>query len=109
MQQKICDLEELAEFSCKEFQLELVNGTEEAFFVYVNKHCYAYVNQCPHTGVSLNWQPGEFLSMDQAFIQCSMHGALFELVTGECIRGPCLGQCLKPVALKIHDGAVFLA
>lgn len=109
MRQKICELAELTEFSCKEFRLNLPTGEEDAFFVYVNKRCYAYLNHCPHTGASLNWQDEVFLSFDHAYIQCSLHGALFEMDTGTCIYGPCLGQNLKPVEVLIDNGAVYLA
>jgi nitrite reductase/ring-hydroxylating ferredoxin subunit len=109
VRQKICDLEDLTEFSCKEFRLNLSTGQEDAFFVYVNKCCYAYLNHCPHTGASLNWQDEVFLSFDHAFIQCSLHGALFEIASGKCVRGPCLGQNLKPLEVLIDNGAVYIA
>ena len=107
MQEKICELSELTEFDCKEFRLNLPTGEEDAFLVYVNNRCYAYLNHCPHTGASLNWQDEVFLSFDQAFIQCSLHGAMFEIGSGKCIRGPCLGQHLKPVELIIDNGVVY--
>jgi nitrite reductase/ring-hydroxylating ferredoxin subunit len=100
---------ELAEFSCKEFKLTQATGEEDAFLVYVKERCYAYLNHCPHTGASLNWQDEVFLSFDNAFIQCSLHGALFEMDSGKCVRGPCLGQGLKPVDLLIENGVVYLA
>lgn len=109
MNQKICDLTDLSEHSSKEFTMTSAVGLQDAFLVYVNKCCYAYINHCPHTGVNLNWQPDVFLSVDSEYIQCSMHGAIFEITNGRCLRGPCQGQNLTPVELMIKDDAVYLA
>ena len=109
MKQKICDLGELSELAAKEFTLEPCSGMKDAFLIYVNQKYYAYLNQCPHTGVNLNWQPEQFFSVDGGYLQCSMHGALFETTTGKCILGPCRGQNLKPVEITIEGGAIYLA
>ena len=51
----------------------------------------AYVNHCPHAGYPLNWNPDQFLAPELAVIRCVMHGALFEIETGDCFAGPCAG------------------
>ncbi|WP_286221755.1 Rieske (2Fe-2S) protein [Marinobacter apostichopi] len=66
----------------------------------------AYVNQCPHLGIELNWMPGKFMDADNLFIQCSTHGALFKPGTGECIAGPCQGDALTALDLRIESGAI---
>ena len=49
---------------------------------------YFYINRCPHRGVALEWQPGQFLDDSASLIRCATHGALFLIETGECIAGP---------------------
>jgi nitrite reductase/ring-hydroxylating ferredoxin subunit len=44
--------------------------------------------------------------MDNMFIQCSTHDALFEVDSGTCVAGPCIGDALQPVELVIEDDAV---
>ncbi|AHI29056.1 Rieske (2Fe-2S) protein [Marinobacter similis] len=66
----------------------------------------AYVNQCPHLGIELNWMPGKFMDADNLFIQCSTHGALFKPGTGECIAGPCQGDALAALDLRIEGGTI---
>ncbi len=107
MRQKICDLSELAELSGKEFSVEKNEQNQDAFLIYFKQHCYAYENSCPHTGVNLNWQAEQFFSFDGLFLQCSLHGALFEPESGVCVRGPCVGSKLKAVNIEIDDGIVF--
>ena len=108
MKQKICNLDALEELSCKEFIVKNTTHEKDAFLLYFNKRCYAYENSCPHTGVSLNWQEEQFFSVDGLFIQCSLHGALFEPEKGTCIRGPCRGESLKEIKVIIDDGIVYL-
>ncbi len=58
---------------------------------------YAYQNLCPHLQVELEFLENQFLDRDQEFIECSTHGALFMVESGECISGPCQGQSLEKV------------
>ena len=68
----------------------------------------AYRNRCPHTGAPLEWLPDQFLDLDNSFIQCAIHGALFRPEDGYCLRGPCVGQSLEPLALEVVDGRIRL-
>ncbi len=67
-----------------------------------------YVNACPHIGVALDWSPDDFLTRDRAHIVCSTHGALFDIASGHCIRGPCEGDRLEGVPVTIDDGWVLV-
>lgn len=69
----------------------------------------AYLNSCPHQGVRLDWQPGVFLDVEGAHLQCSMHGALFRLRDGQCVAGPCAGRALLSVPLLEKDGLLGIA
>ncbi len=64
---------------------------------------YLYENRCPHRGVPLEWVPDQFLDHSGSLIQCSTHGALFLIDSGECVAGPCAGQSLR--ALPCHEDA----
>lgn len=64
----------------------------------------AYLNQCPHLGIELNWMPGRFMDSDNLFLQCSTHGALFKAGNGECIAGPCQGDALTALEVRKKDG-----
>lgn len=71
-------------------------------------HVYGYINSCPHTLAPMDWQPGQFLSMDKQRIICSMHGAQFNIDDGYCILGPCTGSRLIPVDLELQNDQVVL-
>ena len=69
----------------------------------------AYENSCPHRGTPLDWQPDRFLDVTGRLIQCATHGALFRIVDGFCVGGPCAGERLKPVTIACRDGAIHLS
>ena len=101
----LCRLDDLADPGGRGFQL----GTREALFVIRSGgRVFGYVNVCPHQGLALDWKPDVFLSVDKRTIQCANHGARFAIETGKCIAGPCVGGALKPVRLRLADGAVTL-
>jgi nitrite reductase/ring-hydroxylating ferredoxin subunit len=105
----LCRQDELAEGQCLAFTV--AKGSREPEDIFLVRHqdrTYAYQNHCPHTGVNLNWLPDQFLDIDGKYIQCSVHGALFQIENGFCVRGPCAGQSLQPVELDISDGQIYL-
>ncbi len=100
----LVELSEIAEPGAKGFEVELATGDQYALFV-VRKDggVHAYRNRCPHTGAPLEWTPDQFLDLDNSFVQCAMHGALFRVSDGYCLRGPCAGDSLMALPLK-RDG-----
>ena len=108
MRQKICDLNELVELSSKEFTIKMGINVKDAFLVKFKNQYYAYENSCPHTGVNLNWQEGQFFSFDGLYLQCSLHGALFEPDSGRCVSGPCKNECLQVINIVIEDNDVYM-
>jgi len=108
VRQKICKLKQLNESFCFEFIVKNATEEKDAFLIFFKGQYYAYINDCPHTGVNLNWQPGQFFSMDGLLLQCSLHGALFTPENGLCVRGPCQGQYLTAINIDVNEEAVFL-
>lgn len=82
-------------------------GGFEIILVRVGERVLGYHNECPHAGRRLDWAPGRFL-IDKEHLVCAAHGAMFKLDNGFCTAGPCRGNGLVPVALRIEDGAVVL-
>ena len=69
----------------------------------------AWLNVCPHAGRRLDWAPGQFLRSKDGLLVCAVHGASFELQGGQCVAGPCRGDNLRVVPVRIADGKVYLA
>ncbi len=105
----LCSADAIPLAASRGFQVETAQGPLELLLVNDGGVYRAYRNSCPHTGVGLNWQPDQFLDVENRFIQCAVHGALFRLRDGHCLRGPCLGQSLQPLPLGERDGRLWLA
>lgn len=104
----ICPLHELADPGSRGFTLGRGEWPLKGFVVRKGDTVRAYVNHCPHAGYPLNWNPDQFLASELTVIRCVMHGALFEIDSGECIMGPCAGQSLQPLKIHVRDGYVIL-
>ena len=69
----------------------------------------AFLNQCAHTPIELDWNPGEFFDDSGLYLICAVHGALYAPDTGRCIGGRCRGHGgLLPLGVLERDGAVYL-
>jgi nitrite reductase/ring-hydroxylating ferredoxin subunit len=69
---------------------------------------YACRNHCPHTGINLEWQPDRFFDPGGGFLQCATHGALFRPEDGFCVRGPCAGDRLEAVPVRVEHGQILV-
>ena len=106
---QICSLKDLANGKGKGFTFGDEGFPFSIFVVRKDELVRAFVNECPHTGVQLNWSPDEFTSEDGSLIVCSTHGALFELEDGYCSFGPCTGENLEQIPLEINGDEVRIA
>lgn len=106
----LCHTDDLAEGACREFDVALDDSGRlvQGFLIKRQNRIYAYRNQCPHTGITLNWVENQFLDMRNEFIQCTTHGALFRVEDGFCVRGPCAGRSLSALQVIIRDQQLFL-
>ena len=68
-----------------------------------------YVDRCPHAGLPLAQKLDDYLTPAGDLIACSWHGALFDIDTGACVGGPCVGQALRPWPVAAHDGFIVTA
>ena len=101
---KLCALTDIPNPGAKEFKDQAL----PFFIVRKDETVRAYVNSCPHTGAPLNWQPNQFLDIDDELIQCSLHMALFDIPSGKCLAGPCVNRGLQMIDIDIRGGDIYL-
>ena len=99
---------ELAPGMTKKFALSNGKYSVEGMLLNYQGTLHAYVNRCPHIGISLDWVDNQFFTIDGRYLMCANHGAVFEPATGECIWGPCVVAALQSVPLEIEDGKIFV-
>ena len=77
----------------------LVDNTE-LLIVVTGKLIRVYLNHCPHQGKQL-YLGGEAFDPTLEQLKCQAHGAIFELTSGQCVSGPCLGDSLLPLETSL--------
>ena len=89
----------------------VVSAFQEKYPAFVVRHragISAFLNICAHMDLELDWTAGRFFDSEGHHIVCSTHGALYESVSGLCVKGPCRGARLRPVAVQESADQVFL-
>ena len=105
----LCALSEIGDPGSRGFEFDEGEPSPLRLFVVHKDGLLAtYRNRCPHTGAPLEWLPDQFLDIDNSFIQCAIHGALFRPEDGYCLRGPCVGQSLESLELEVIDGRLLV-
>lgn len=86
-------------------------GRDTVFVVRHRGRLRAWRDACPHVdGAPMAWRKDAYLNHDGSRIVCHAHGAQFDIDTGRCRLGPCLGQGLTPVELiETPQGDIVLA
>lgn len=99
----LCRLEDLSDGDSRGFD-PAQQGKDTILVIRKGKQLYAYRDVCPHYGdTPLPWRKDAYLNGDHSRIVCSAHGAQFDISTGACTLGPCLGQSLQSVRVVITD------
>jgi nitrite reductase/ring-hydroxylating ferredoxin subunit len=77
------------------------------FVVRYHGKVHAYLNQCAHVPIELDWAEGEFFDSSGLYLMCSTHGAIYLPENGRCAGGPCKGGRLREIAVVEQDRQVF--
>jgi nitrite reductase/ring-hydroxylating ferredoxin subunit len=104
----VCALADLAETGARGVTLGRGREAMDLVIIETGDGIRAYRNRCPHLGVPLEVTPHRFLDETGRHIVCTTHGARFRVVDGYCVVGPCLGETLERVSVRVEDGLVWL-
>lgn len=77
----------------------------EVILVRVDGVLHAWRNRCPHLGIGLDYGDGRCLA-EPGRLVCAMHGAMFNADDGFCTEGPCAGDSLERVDVRVEDGRI---
>jgi nitrite reductase/ring-hydroxylating ferredoxin subunit len=106
---KIARADEIKEGKTLKVPITRNGRPREGFLARFQGQLVAYENQCRHLPLSLDFPDGGFFTPDGNHFVCQNHNAIYEPLTGQCVRGPCEGQSLKPLKIEIINGEVWLA
>lgn len=90
------------------FQIKDRQRLRGAFAIRFNDAVYAYINECAHREMELDWNPGDVFDADGEHLICATHGAIYNPIDGACRGGPCNGLGLSQINIIERDGQIFL-
>ena len=105
---RLCRLEEIPDGTGRGFTITRRGQELEVLVVRRGDQAWAYINCCPHYGITLEWMQDRFVDHTGEHIQCSTHGALFRFADGHCVWGPCAGASLASLPLVLQDGVLHI-
>jgi len=98
-----------SDLSTRSFQVVVKGKLFQGFVVKKGGRYFAYQNLCQHLPITLDLRDSDFFTHDKQFLQCHMHGAMYEVETGFCIAGPCQGARLVALELQEEEGRVVIS
>jgi nitrite reductase/ring-hydroxylating ferredoxin subunit len=99
----LCRLSELPEGDARGFD-PLGTGQDSVLVIRHGRRLHVYRDACPHQGTTpMAWRKNAYLNAERDRIVCSAHGAQFDIDTGACTLGPCLGQSLTALPWTLND------
>ncbi|MDD0838883.1 Rieske (2Fe-2S) protein [Curvibacter sp. HBC61] len=97
---RLCHSDELPEGSSRGFD-PLQQGQDSVLLVRWQGQVHAYRDACPHhQGTPMAWRKDAYLNAAGNRIVCHAHGAQFDMASGVCTLGPCLGQSLQRLPIE---------
>ena len=105
----LCHIDDVAEGMARGFR-SAPDARQKIIVLKKSGVLHGWLDSCPHYegGTPMAWRTDAYLNGEATHLACHSHGALFDMETGECVLGPCLGQGLTRVELSIaNSGDVF--
>jgi nitrite reductase/ring-hydroxylating ferredoxin subunit len=90
------------------FALPQLGEFATGFVVRFHGKAHAYVNQCAHIPVELDWNQGEFFTTTKDYLICATHGAHYMPDTGHCVMGPCKGKSLQALPVTEQNQQITI-
>jgi nitrite reductase/ring-hydroxylating ferredoxin subunit len=104
----LCRLDDLPDGASRGFD-PACTGQDTVLVVRYGETLHAWRDACPHHGgTPMAWKKDEYLNGARDRIVCAAHGAQFDIETGVCTLGPCLGQRLQAVQLDVRDNGIYI-
>jgi nitrite reductase/ring-hydroxylating ferredoxin subunit len=104
----LCRLDELPDGDARGFD-PARTGQDTVLVVRQGERVVGWRDACPHHGgTPMAWRKDAYLNAARDRIVCAAHGAQFDIATGVCTLGPCLGQRLQRVELVVDDNNIHI-
>lgn len=105
---RVCDTNQLKEGDYISVDVHYANEPSSVVLFRHQGEVYAYKNQCVHMPRKLDCEEKTIFDDSGKHLRCSMHGIMYDPVTGESISTICNGEKLTPVKLTAKDEGIWI-
>lgn len=104
----VCRSQELSEGEYKQVTAAFRNEPSSVIVFRHKNQCMAYRNLCVHMPRRLDCEKDMIFDDSGQYLRCSMHGIVYDPVTGESISEICRGKKLTPVKIYENEEGVWI-
>jgi nitrite reductase/ring-hydroxylating ferredoxin subunit len=104
----VCASEQLGEKQYIIVDLLYKDSPHSGIVFRFNGEAFAYLNQCVHMPRALNCERDTIFDEQRELLRCSMHGIVYDPVTGASLSTMCNGERLNALRLREIDGAIYI-
>lgn len=97
-----------ADRTARNFQTLLGGRLFEGLVIRKGGGYFAYQNLCKHLPVTLDLRDGQVFTHDKEKLLCHLHGAVYEIETGLCTAGPCVGASLRKLEVVEEESRLVI-
>ena len=76
---------------------------QKGMLIFWEGNYFAFQNLCPHWSIPLDTHGNEIWHSGSSSLICQTHGAAFDVESGICESGPCLGERLNKLSVEIQE------
>lgn len=105
---RVCQSDQLREGSYLKIPV-LYKGEASSVIVFrYHEKCLAYRNLCVHMPRMLDGERDTIFDKSRQYLRCSMHGIIYDPVTGESVSTICNGERLTPIKIQQNEDGIWL-
>jgi len=105
---RVAHIQKLRDQQTIKFKFRRDGISRAGFAALVEGQVVAYENVCRHIPISIDYGDNRFFTSDGKHIICQTHGAMYEPLTGFCMRGPCEGASLFKIPFEVRDEELWI-
>lgn len=104
----IATIQDLEQERTAKFTFSREGISRDGFVALFDGQIVAYENLCRHIPLTIDYGDNRFFTTDGRQFVCQTHGAIYEPLSGLCVRGPCEGASLRKLEIEVSEGKIFL-
>jgi nitrite reductase/ring-hydroxylating ferredoxin subunit len=104
----VCEGEHLKEGNYKRVDVSFANEPSSVVVFRLNGQCMAYRNLCVHMPRRLDCEKDMIFDNTGKNLRCSMHGIVYDPITGASVSAICNGEKLTPVRVKENHQGIWI-